>query len=125
MPTTRRAPTPATPSRSTEAARTRREQDASTIDRVAAKLEAAQEDLASLRGNLGAGAGDLRKDVAKLLRDARRDVTKMSKFVRRDLEHLQKDLSPTSTRPRRARGAASSPTTAARRRTPRPQTTGS
>lgn len=117
MPTTRRASTRATPSRSAEAARARREEDASTIDRVAAKLEAAQQDLALLRGNVGAGAGDLRKDVAKLLRDARRDVTKMSKLVRRDLEHLQKDLSPTSTTPRRTRGARPSATTAARRRT--------
>lgn len=125
MPTTRKAPTGPAPSRSAEAARARREQDADTIGRVAAKLEAAQEDLAALRGNLGAGAGDLRKDVAKLLRDARRDVTKMSKLVRGDLERLQKDLSPTSTASRRTRGAGRSATTAARSRAPRPRTTGS
>jgi ABC-type transporter Mla subunit MlaD len=123
MPTTRRASTGPAPSRSAEAARARREQDADTIGRVAAKLEAAQEDLASLRGNLGAGAGDLRKDVAKLLRDARRDVTKMSKLVRRDLEHLQNDLAPAPTTPRRTRGARSS-TTAGTRRATRPRTTG-
>lgn len=125
MPTIRRVSTRPAPSRSAEAARARREQDADTIGRVAAKLEAAQEDLASLRGNLGAGAGDLRKDVAKLLRDARRDVTKMSKLVRRDLEHLQKDLSPTPTTPRRTRGARRSTTTAATRRAAPPRTTGS
>jgi hypothetical protein len=125
MPTTRRASTRPAPSRSAEAARARREQDADTIGRVAAKLEAAQQDLASLRGNIGAGAGDLRKDVAKLLRDARRDVAKMGKLVRRDLEHLQSDLSPTSTTARRARGARPSTTTAATRRASRPRTTGS
>lgn len=108
MPATRKAPArPARP-RATEAARARREQDADTIGRIATKLEAAQEDLASIRGNLGAGAGDLRKDVAKLLRDARRDVTKMSKLVRRDLEHLQKDLSPTPAKPKRPRRTTSS-----------------
>jgi hypothetical protein len=68
------------------------EQNGRVIERVSKSLEAAQADLSALRGSVGTGAADLRKDVAHLLRDARRDLTKMSKTVRRDLERAQRDL---------------------------------
>jgi hypothetical protein len=90
--------------RPSEAVRERYEQNGRAIDRLAKSLEAAQADLSALRGTVGAGAGDLRKDIAKLLRDARRDVGKLNKAVRRDLDRVKKDLSaaaPGGTRARR------------------------
>jgi hypothetical protein len=68
------------------------EQNSRAIARIAKSLEVAQADLAALRGSVGTGATDLRKDVMRLLRDARRDLTKMSKAVSRDLERAQRDL---------------------------------
>ncbi|HEY8303901.1 MAG TPA: hypothetical protein VIG42_04845 [Solirubrobacteraceae bacterium] len=88
-----------------DAARERCEENSRTIERVAKSLETAQADLAAIRGSVGTGASDLRKDVTRLLRDARRDLTKMSKAVRRDLERAQKDLAsaakPVTSRARR------------------------
>jgi hypothetical protein len=55
-------------------------------------LETAQKDLAAIGGTLGTGAGDLRKDVTRMLRDARRDLTKMGKAMSREVERLQKDV---------------------------------
>ena len=95
------------------AARKRYEESSRVIDHIVQTLEAAQSDLAAIRGSVGAGAGDLRKDVTRLLRDARRDLTKMSKAVRRDLERAQKDLAtaakPATSRARRATRAKSAP----------------
>ena len=85
---------PAPPSRPpprSEAAE-RCKQNSRAIDRVTKSLEAAQADLSALRGSVGTGATDLRKDVSRLLRDARRDLTKMSKAVSRDLERAQRDV---------------------------------
>jgi hypothetical protein len=85
------------------------------IERVTKSLEVAQTDLSALRGSVGAGAGDLRRDVNRLIRDARRDLTKMSKAVRRDLENAQKNLAsaakPVASRARRGprSGATSKP----------------
>lgn len=67
-------------------------QNGRALDRVAKSLDAAQADLSALRGSLGTGATDLRKDVSRLLRDARRDLTKMSKAVSRDIERAQRDV---------------------------------
>jgi len=75
-----------------DAARERCEENGRVIERVTKSLETAQADLSALRGSVSAGAGDLRKDVNRLIRDARRDLTKMSKAVRRDFERAQKDL---------------------------------
>ena len=83
---------PSATTRATVSAKAKTEEDAKVIERVALALEAAQEDLASIGGSLGAGARDLRKDVERMLRDARRDLKKMSKALQRDLEQLQKDL---------------------------------
>ena len=94
--------------RATRAARERFKENDRAIDRVAKSLETAQSDLSAIRGSVGTGASDLRKDVSKLVRDARRDVGKMSRAVRRDLERMQKDLvsaaKPPSTSTRARRG---------------------
>ena len=82
------------PRRSTAAkARTRIEENERQIDHVMQSLEAAQKDLASIGGNLGTGARDLRRNVTRLVRDARRDALKMRRAMQRDLVRLQKDLS--------------------------------
>lgn len=101
MPATKQAPAkarkaPAAKPQTTEAARARCEENGRVLSRISDSLEVAQRDLQALRGSLGTGAVDLRKDVAKLLRDAQRDVTKLGKSVRSDLERLQRDLSSTT-----------------------------
>ncbi len=110
MPTTKKSPAKPSARPSTGGtARARAAKDDRAIRRVAKSLDAAQKDLAAIGSSLGTGAGDLRKDVAKLIRDARRDVAKMGSAVRRDLEHLQKDVTAASkAKPRRAAPAASS-----------------
>lgn len=117
MPATRRS---ASGPRATEATRQRYEQNNRVVDSVAKSLETAQADLAAIRGSLGTGAGDLRKDIARLLRDARRDVTKLSRSLRRDLERVQKDLAsaamPSQGRARRGTRASTSTTSRQRSR---------
>ena len=97
---------PSAITRATESAKAKTENDARVIERVAHALEAAQDDLASIGGSLGAGARDLRKDVERMLRDSRRDLKKMSKALQRDLERLQKDLTKTTGKDGHARAAA-------------------
>ncbi len=104
MPATKTKPT--VTARATESAKAKTEDDARVIERVGHALEAAQEDLASIGGSLGAGVRDLRKDVQRMLRDSRRDLKKMSKALQRDLEQLQKDLMKTTGKNGRARAAA-------------------
>jgi hypothetical protein len=82
------------------------EDDATVIDRVSRALEAAQDDLGSIGGSLGAGPRDLRKDVERMLRDARRDLKKLSKALERDLGQLQKDLTKPTSKNGRTRTAA-------------------
>ncbi len=94
---------PSATTRATVSAKAKAENDARVLERVAEALEAAQEDLASIGGSLGAGARDLRKDVERMLRDARRDLKKMSKAVQRDFERLQEDLTKTPSKHGRAR----------------------
>lgn len=103
--------------RATDAVKKRYEQNGRTIDRVAKSLEAAQSDLSALRGTLGTGAGDLRKDVAKLLKDARRDVGKLGKAVRQDLDRVKKDLAAASPRTSGRTRRATRSTAGARART--------
>ncbi len=76
---------PASKTKATAAARARAEADDRQLDRVVQALEAAQEDLSSIKGTVGTGVRDLRRDATKLLRDARRDVVKMRRAVQRDL----------------------------------------
>ena len=104
MPATKTKPTVTT--RATESAKAQTEDDARVIERVTQALEAAQEDLASIGGSLGAGARDLRKDVERMLHDARRDLKKMSRALQRDLEQLQRDLTKTPAKNGRAQTSA-------------------
>jgi hypothetical protein len=104
MAATEAKPSVTTPA--TESANAKTENDARVIERVAHALEAAQEDLASIGGSLGAGARDLRKDVQRMLRDSRRDLKKMSKALRHDLGRLQNDLTKTTGKNVHARAAA-------------------
>jgi hypothetical protein len=90
------------PTRGTKSAKVGVEDDAKVIERVAQALEAAQDDLASIGGSIGAGARDLSKDVQRMLRDAQRDLKKMSRALQRDLEKLQKDLTKTAAKNDRA-----------------------
>jgi DNA repair exonuclease SbcCD ATPase subunit len=116
MPATKKKPTATT--RANEVAKAKTEDDARVIDRVAQALEAAQEDLASIGGSLGSGAGDLRKNVQRMLRDSRRDLKKMSKALQRDLERLQKDLTKTTSKNGHARAAAAPAGKTTRTKTP-------
>ncbi|MGA9856833.1 MAG: hypothetical protein WBQ18_03165 [Solirubrobacteraceae bacterium] len=75
-----------------EAEQAKAENDARIIDHVSQALDAAQDDLASIGGTLGAGARDLGKDVQRLLHEARRDVKKMRRALQGDLQRLQRDL---------------------------------
>ncbi len=84
------------------------------IHRIEKSLEVAQADLAKLGGSLGTGVGDLRRNLARLLRDARRDATKMSKATRKDLERLQTDMRA-ATKPK-AKGAAAKPRAGSKRK---------
>jgi|SRR5450759_2377901 hypothetical protein len=94
--------------RAGDSARARHAENDRVIRRIERSLDVAQTDLGKLRGSLGTGAGDLRRDVAKLLRDARRDVTKMGRATRKDIERLQKDMvSVARSRPNGARASAS------------------
>ena len=97
---------PTVTTRATELAKAKTEDDARVIERVAQALEAAQDDLASIGGSLGAGVRDLGKDVQQMLRESRRDVKKMSKALQRDLERLQKDLKKTTGKNVHTRAAA-------------------
>jgi len=70
----------------------RHERNSQAIRRIKQALDVTQKEITTIRGNLGAGRGDLRKDAAKLLRDARREVEKMNKAVVGDLDRLRKEL---------------------------------
>jgi hypothetical protein len=85
-------------------ARAQAEDSVKRLERVTKALESAQKDVASIRGSLGTGVRDLRRDVTKMLKDARRDLAKMRRAIQRDLEKLQRDLDEaTSPRPVPAR----------------------
>jgi hypothetical protein len=77
------------------------------IRRITDSLDVAQADLGHLRGSVGSGVGDLRRDLAKLLRSARRDAERLGKAARKDLERLQRDVASAATRPRATKSAAS------------------
>ena len=64
------------------------------IRRIINSLDVAQADLTKLGGSVGSGIGEVRRDLAKLIRDARRHADKLAKETRKDLEKLQKDMPP-------------------------------
>jgi len=84
------------------------------VKRITDALDAAQEDLAKLSGDVGSGVTDLRRDLSKLLRDARRHAGKLGTTTRKDLERLQKGLAGTAkSKPAKA-AKASKPAKASR-----------
>jgi hypothetical protein len=85
-------PKKARPASRTAGARKRFEDNDRVIRRITKSLDVALEDLAKVGGSVGAGAGELRRDLAKMLRDTRRHATKMGNATRKDLERLQKDM---------------------------------
>jgi hypothetical protein len=122
--TTRKASAPKRPSvktgargRISSAARTRHESNRRAIDRIKKALDTTQKEITAIRGSLGTGRKDLRKDVAKALREARRDVEKMNKAVVGDLERIQKELTGAAkaAKPRRTARKASGRSSAKRR----------
>jgi hypothetical protein len=94
------------PPRVAEKARARWEENDRVIRRISDSLDVAQADLTKLGGSLGAGAGDLRRDLARLLRDARRHAASMGKATGRDLERLQRDIVAAAKPKSRATGKA-------------------
>jgi hypothetical protein len=115
MPPARKASTKKTrpAKRPADRVRARFEENDRVIRRITDSLDVAMKDLPKIGGNVGAGVGDLRKDLAKLLRDARRHATKMSSATRKDLERMQKDMlaaaksKPSRGAARKSRGSSS------------------
>jgi hypothetical protein len=110
MPPARKASTKKTrpASRPADRLRARHKENDRVIRRITDSLDVAMKDLPKIAGNVGAGVGDLRKDLAKLLRDARRHATKMSSATRKELERLQKDMaSAAKSSPARSAGRKS------------------
>jgi len=101
-PAARKRAKPAARKRATSGAHARFEHNGRVIGRVKDALDRTQKEMTAIRGSIGTGGKDLRKDVSKMLRDVRRDVEKMNRTVVRDLERVQKDLSATA-KPKRAR----------------------
>jgi len=96
--------------------RKRIEENDRVIRRISDSLDVALKDLPKVGGNVGAGVGELRKDLSKLLRDARSHATKMSKATRKDLEKLQKDMmAAAKSKPSKPSRGAARKTTAARK----------
>jgi vacuolar-type H+-ATPase subunit H len=92
-PTKKASTKKARPASSTvHSARKRIEENDRVIRRITNSLDVALKELPKVGGNVGAGVGELRKDLSKLLRDAHRHATKMSSATRKDLEKLQKDM---------------------------------
>jgi hypothetical protein len=118
-PATRKAARKPAPTRATTAAHARGVQNERAITRIKRQLETIQKEMTAIRGSVGTGRRDIRKDVSKMLREIRRDVEKMNKAVGRDLERLQKELASTAkARPSgpRRKAASSARRTTTRRR---------
>jgi hypothetical protein len=100
------SPTKKTSAKLAEKARARWEENDRVIRRISDSLDVAQADLTKLGGSVGAGAGDLRRDLARLLRDARRHAASMGKATGKDLERLQRDIVTAAKPKSRASGKA-------------------
>ena len=81
------------------------------VRRISKSLDVAMADLGKVGGSIGTGAGDIRRDLSKLLRDAKRSTTKMGKATRKDLDRLQKDVTAAA----KSNGARSSRKAGARK----------
>jgi hypothetical protein len=118
-------PKKARPASRTAGARKRFEDNDRVIRRITKSLDVALDDLAKIGGSVGAGVGELRRDLGKMLRDARRHATKMGNATRKDLERLKKDMTTaaknssgrTGRKSRTASSSKSTRTSTARRKT--------
>jgi hypothetical protein len=78
------------------------------LDRLTKSVDAAQDALKDLRGEMSKGSSGVLKDVDKQLRDARKNLRGASKSVLQDLEGLQQRISSAAP----GRGGAKKSTTA-------------
>ena len=83
----------------------------SALDRLTKSVDAAQDALKDLRGEMSRGSSSVLKDLDKQLKDARKSLRTTSKSVLKDLEELQAKLPGTS------RGGAKKTTSTARKST--------
>ncbi len=98
------------------------------LDRLTKSVDAAQDALKDLRGEMGRSSSSILKDVDKQLKDARKSLRSTSKSVLKDLDDLQQKLpgrggakKSTST----ARKSTSSRSASARKSTSRAKSAGS
>jgi hypothetical protein len=64
--------------------------DGAALDRLGGSLDAAQDALKDLRGELSKGGRDLLKDLDVLLRDARKNLRGARRTLVKDLDQMQK-----------------------------------
>jgi predicted nucleic acid-binding Zn-ribbon protein len=64
------------------------------LDRLTKSVDAAQDALKDLRGEMSRGSAGLLKDIDKQLKDARKNLRGASKSVIKDLEELQQKVTP-------------------------------
>ena len=64
----------------------------SALDRLTKSVDAAQDALKDLRGEMGRSSTSVLKDVDKQLKDARKSLRSTSKSVLKDLDELQQKL---------------------------------
>jgi DNA-binding protein HU-beta len=64
------------------------------LDRLTKSVDAAQDALKDLRGELGRGSSGVLKDLDKQLKDARKNLRGASKSVMKELEELQQKVTP-------------------------------
>jgi predicted nucleic acid-binding Zn-ribbon protein len=83
----------------------------SALDRLTKSVDAAQDALKDLRGEMSRGSSGVLKDLDKQLKDARKNLRTTSKSVLKDLEGLQQKL------PGASRGGAKRTTSSARKST--------
>src|SRR5690349_16185482 len=62
------------------------------LDRLTKSVDAAQDALKDLRGEMGRSSSSILKDVDKQLKDARKSLRSQSKSVLKDLDSLQQKL---------------------------------
>jgi predicted nucleic acid-binding Zn-ribbon protein len=66
----------------------------SALDRLTKSVDAAQDALKDLRGEMGRGSSGVLKDLDKQLKDARKNLRGASKSVIKELEELQQKVTP-------------------------------
>ncbi len=70
----------------------------SALDRLTKSVDAAQDALKELRGEMSKGSSGVLKDIDKQLKDARKNLRGASKSVLKDLEELQSKLTSGTSR---------------------------